>query len=67
MRKVRNHIAHRTESTYSDFKSVIISTFGAHLKIQVGPFLTSDKRLPMPKIDTYLSTGKIIVNDLTKG
>ena len=67
MRNVRNHIAHRTSSTYTNYKQVIISTFGAHLKIKTGAFLTSTKRLPNPKINTYLSIAKIVVNDITKG
>jgi hypothetical protein len=67
MRIVRNQIAHRTKSTYTQFKTVINSTFGAYLKIQVGSYLTSNKRLPTPKIDTYLAVTQIILKDITNG
>lgn len=67
MRKIRNHIAHRTSSTHSDYKFVISSTFGAELKIQPGAFLTSTKRLPNPKIDEYIAKTKIVINEITLG
>lgn len=67
MRKVRNHIAHRTSSTYVDYKAVIIQNFGGQLKIKTGAFLTSTKRLSRAKIDTYFSISRIMINDLTNG
>lgn len=67
MRKVRNHIAHRTSSTYNDYKSVIQTNFGAQLRIQPGAFLTSTKRITTPKIDAYISTSRIMINDITNG
>lgn len=67
MRKVRNHIAHRTSNTYNDYKSVIRSHYGAYLKIKPSSFLISTKREPRPVIDTYLQTAKIIIDEITKG
>lgn len=67
MRKIRNHIAHRTSSTYQDYKSVILSVFGANLKIQPGAYLISTKRLPVSRIDYYIRSVKIIITDITLG
>jgi hypothetical protein len=65
MRKVRNHVAHRTSDTYRNYKIVINSTYGANLRINTGAFLVSTKRIPTAKIDYYLSASKIFVNNLT--
>ncbi|WP_405399317.1 hypothetical protein [Maribacter sp. Asnod2-G09] len=67
MRKVRNHVAHRARSTYTNYKLVVNTTFGANLNIQPGPFLTSIKRIPVAKIDYYIGAAKIILNDVTNG
>lgn len=67
MRKVRNHVAHRARSTYTNYMDVVNLTFGAKLKIQPGPFLTSTKRIPRAKIDFYIGAAKIILNDVTNG
>lgn len=65
MRKVRNHVAHRSSGTYGNYKIVIISTYGAYLRINTGAFLVSTKRIPIAKIDYYLQVGKIFVNSLS--
>ncbi|MBF4517759.1 hypothetical protein IRZ71_15450 [Flavobacterium sp. ANB] len=65
MRKVRNHVAHRSSSTYGNYKIVIISTYGAYLQINTGAFLVSTKRIPIAKIDYYIQVGKIFVNSLS--
>lgn len=67
MRIIRNHIAHRSSSTYNDFKKLKQHLFGANLNITIGAFLTSNKRLGYSKIDRYLTTVKIIIDDITKG
>lgn len=65
MRKVRNHVAHRSSGTYGNYKVVLISTYGAYLRINTGAFLVSTKRIPTAKIDYYIQVGKIFVNSLT--
>ena len=67
MRIVRNHIAHRNESTYNHFKSVIINKYGAYLKLKPSVFLTSTKRQPRALIEEYLITIRVIINDITDG
>ena len=67
MRKVRNHIAHHTQSTLSDYKQVIRTRYGANLKIKPGAFLISTKREPRALIETYYQTVKIIIDDVTTG
>ena len=53
MRKIRNHIAHHTQSTLSDYKQVIRTRYGANLKIKPEAFLISTKREPRALIETY--------------
>jgi len=67
MRKVRNHIAHHYKSTFSEYKNVIISRFGAYIKIKPSVFLLSTKRQQRPILNEYIITTKIIINDITKG
>lgn len=67
MRVIRNHIAHRSSSTYSEFKQIKQNVFSANLNITIGAFLTSNKRLGYSKIDSYLTITKVIIDDITKG
>jgi len=67
MRKVRNYIAHKSQSSKNDYKCVVRQTFGANSKIVPGAFLTSNKRSNTSKIDYYIMTSKIILNDMAKG
>jgi hypothetical protein len=67
IRRVRNHVAHRTDSTRKEYKNVLRHVFGAYLKIQPGAFLTSTKRLSNPKIDSYIVISRIMINDITNG
>jgi len=66
MRKVRNFLAHRSQTSRSDYKQVVRIAYGANAKISPGVFLISDRR-SAPRIDTYLSTIPIIIKDLAKG
>lgn len=65
MRKIRNHIAHRTSSTRQDFKDVIRQKYGANLRINPSAFLISTKRQPQPIIVEYLTDVRVIINDVT--
>ena len=65
MRKVRNHIAHRTSSTRQGFKDVIRQRYGANVRIKPSAFLVSTKRQPRPIIKEYLTIVKVIINDVT--
>ena len=67
MRKVRNHIAHRYKNTYTDYKDIIKSRYGAYIKLKPSVFLTSTKRQPRAIIDEYLITVRVIINDITDG
>ena len=67
MRKVRNFLAHRNTGTRREFREVIRLLYGANLNISSGAFLVSDRRLPIPNLDRYITTTKIILNDMTKG
>lgn len=65
MRKVRNHIAHRTSNTRQGFKDVIRQRYGANMRIKPSVFLVSTKRQARPIIKEYLTTVKVIINDVT--
>lgn len=67
MRCVRNHIAHRTQSTYSAYKNIVKLRYGANLKINTSSFLISTKRGGLARIDEYIRTIRILINDVTNG
>lgn len=67
MRKVRNQIAHRTSDTYNKYKSVIVCRYGSMLKIKTSVFLTSTSRERIPVLDQYITTVKLMINDMVKG
>jgi hypothetical protein len=66
MRKVRNFIAHRSTSSRSEYRDVIRLTYGANINISSGVFLISDRRSSIPNIDRYITTTKIVLNDMEK-
>lgn len=67
MRDVRNHIAHRNTGTARKYYEVVRSTYSANIKIPVGAFLISTVRHPMPNIQRYIISTKVILNDITNG
>lgn len=67
MRIVRNHIAHKTTSTKNEYNQLLSRTYGGNPRLTVGAFLTSTSRNPLANIDRYISTTRIILNDITKG
>lgn len=67
MRIVRNHIAHRSSSTRTEYNQLLSRTFGGNPRLNVGPFLTSTSRNPLANIDRYILSTRIIINDITNG
>lgn len=67
MRRVRNHIAHRTNNTRAEYKQVLFRRYGANLKLLPAAFLTSTKRQNRAIIEEYLITIKVILDDITRG
>lgn len=67
MRVTRNVLAHRTSSAKRDFRQLVRRVYGAHLNLTPGAFLASRKRQTPANIDKYLSSTKIILNDVCKG
>lgn len=67
MRNVRNQIAHGTSSTYKKYKNVIVRKYGSALRLKTSVFLTSTTRERIPVLDQYVTTVKLMVNDLSKG
>ena len=67
MRCVRNHIAHRTQSTSNDYKKIVKQRYGANYNIKTSSFLISNKRDGRVKIDEYIRTIRILINEVTNG
>ncbi len=67
MRCVRNHIAHRTHSTSINYKKIVKQRYGANHRIKTSSFLISDKRDGRVRIDDYIRTIRILINEITNG
>lgn len=67
MRRVRNHIAHRTSDTYAKYKQVLTRRYGSNLRIKTSVFLVSNNRERIPMIDQYFTIVKLMINDMAKG
>jgi len=67
MRMVRNHIAHGTTSTRSDYYLVLTRLYGGNPRLNMGAFLTSKTRHTNSNIMRYIQVSKIIINDITAG
>lgn len=67
MRIVRNHIAHRSSSTRQEYNLLLSRTYGGNPRLTIGSFLTSTSRNPLANIDRYITTTRIIINDITNG
>jgi len=67
MRKVRNVLAHNTSSARAEFRDVVRILYGANINITVGAFLCSTRRTSKSNLDKYISSMRIILNDIAKG
>lgn len=67
MRKVRNVLAHNTSSAKTEFRDIVRILYGANINITVGAFLCSTRRTPKCNLDRYISSMRIILNDIAKG
>lgn len=67
MRKVRNHVAHISNSTRVEYKSVIRRIYSTDIRMPVGAFLMSTKRHSLSNIIRYIQISKVIIHDIAKG
>ncbi len=67
MRCVRNHIAHRTKSTSINYKKIVKQRYGANYIIKTSSFLISSKRDGRVRIEDYIRTIRILINEITNG
>jgi len=67
MRKVRNYAAHRNATSRKEYRQVVRASCGANAQLSIGAFLVSQQRWPISKVDYYLTTSKIMINDLVSG
>ena len=66
MRKVRNFLAHKSPEARQNYRDVVRAVYGANSRVSIQVFLTSRRR-PVPKVDEYLATSKILISDLARG
>ena len=68
MRKVRNHVAHKTSGTAKDCYDILYLRYNSKkLRLSVGAFLCSNIRNNPSNIERYLLSAPIILKDLCKG
>ncbi|QUY50224.1 hypothetical protein JK621_08790 [Serratia plymuthica] len=67
MRIVRNVLAHRSKSARDDFRALIRTVYGAQNHITPGAYLATTRRGQICNIERYITSSKIILDDLCKG
>ena len=67
MRIVRNHVAHRTESTRREFAKVVRRQYGAAAKLTSGSYLVSTKRHAQSNIRRYIKSVRALLNVISHG
>lgn len=67
MRVVRNHIAHRSASTKADYITLLRTKYGGNPHLTIGAYLISTARSSISNITYYVSSSKIILNDISHG
>jgi hypothetical protein len=66
MRRVRNHIAHRSSGTRREFKPVVVNYYGAYVRSVTPGVLLFSRRWNPPIIEQYIRKARIIIKDLIK-
>ncbi|HVW13405.1 MAG TPA: hypothetical protein VHB54_06285 [Mucilaginibacter sp.] len=67
MRIVRNHIAHRSTSTRSEYITLLRLKYGGNPNLTVGAYLTSTARNSTPNIRTYIASTRIVLHEISEG
>jgi hypothetical protein len=64
---VRNHAAHRNQSSKRKYLTHVRAIYGHERKIEVGRFLSTTNLLTVPKIDQYFAAMAAIVREIIAG
>ncbi len=68
MRKVRNHIAHRNDTTRRNYRDVVKSYYGAYVSgVAPGTLLLSERRVVPPVLTRYIVASRVFIRELVKG
>ncbi len=67
MRRIRNHVAHRSNGTKKEFISIQQNIYNGKVGLTMGAFLVSTSRHATSNIQRYIGTTTIILNDITSG
>jgi hypothetical protein len=68
MRRVRNFIAHKTSTSRSDFKDVILAEYGVRKKYGSGKYLLAKPVTGnLRNVDRYIQSIEILLNDVCSG
>ena len=67
MTYIRNHIAHHSQASSNNYKTIISKFYGTKTTITPGRFLVSTTRFRIAKIDEYLKSVPIILHDFASG
>lgn len=67
MRIIRNVLAHNTPTAKAEFRLLVQKLYGGNAKVSPGVFLTSSRRFSRPRISTYLSSTKIVLQQIASG
>jgi hypothetical protein len=65
--EVRNHAAHKTSSTRRNYLKWVKAQYGQERNLQLGYFLLTKNLTPTPNIERYLTSIRVIVDDLVAG
>jgi hypothetical protein len=65
--EIRNHAAHKNKSSRAGYQKWVKQQYGQERNIQLGYFLLSTNFVSVPNIVRYITTIKIIVDDIAKG
>ncbi len=67
MRRIRNVLAHQTRTAKRDYRDVLRQSYGANVQVPPGAFLTSTRRFRIGRLQTYLSSTRLVLSDAASG
>ena len=65
--EVRNYAAHKNNSSRKNYLKWVKIQYGQERRIQLGYFLLTKNLSPIPNIERYLSTIRVILKDIVTG
>lgn len=65
--EVRNHAAHKSSTSRKNYMKWVKNQYGQERNIQLGYFLLTSNLVPIPNIERYLTSIRVIIDDLISG